>query len=58
MVLVHGSKPVVYYCPGKFYNFNAAVMHGNNLNLTECEVYQVEGEFNIHKQILYFDALL
>uniref|UniRef100_A0A671V4S1 TLDc domain-containing protein n=1 Tax=Sparus aurata TaxID=8175 RepID=A0A671V4S1_SPAAU len=44
LVLVHGSKPVVYNCPGKFYNFNPAEMHGNNLNLTECEVYQVEGD--------------
>ena len=58
LVLVNGSKPVVYNNPGKFYNFSAAEMHGNNLNLTECEVYQVEGEFIINKQILYFDALL
>uniref|UniRef100_A0A4W6CLB4 TLDc domain-containing protein n=1 Tax=Lates calcarifer TaxID=8187 RepID=A0A4W6CLB4_LATCA len=35
---------VVYSSPGNYYNFNAAEMHGNNLNLTECEVYQVEGK--------------
>ncbi|XP_070816550.1 interferon-induced protein 44-like [Chaetodon trifascialis] len=42
LVLVNGSKAVVYNNPGNHYNFNAAEMHGNNLNLTECEVYQVE----------------
>ncbi|XP_034533963.1 interferon-induced protein 44-like [Notolabrus celidotus] len=42
LVLVHGSKPVVHSNPGNYYNFNAAEMHGNDLNLTECEVYQVE----------------
>uniref|UniRef100_A0A671VAG5 Interferon-induced protein 44-like n=1 Tax=Sparus aurata TaxID=8175 RepID=A0A671VAG5_SPAAU len=42
LVLVNGSQPVVYTCPGNYYNFNAAEMHGNNLNLTECEVYHVE----------------
>ncbi|XP_051233348.1 interferon-induced protein 44-like isoform X1 [Dicentrarchus labrax] len=42
LVLVHGSQPVVYNNPGTYYNFNAAEMHGNDLNLTECEVYQVE----------------
>ncbi|XP_026003008.1 interferon-induced protein 44-like [Astatotilapia calliptera] len=42
LVLVHGSKPVAYSSPGNYYNFTAAEMHGNDLNLTECEVYQVE----------------
>ncbi|KAI3368611.1 hypothetical protein L3Q82_025615 [Scortum barcoo] len=42
LVLVNGSQAVVYSKPGNYYNFNAAEMHGNNLNLTECEVYQVE----------------
>ncbi|XP_038157879.1 interferon-induced protein 44-like isoform X5 [Cyprinodon tularosa] len=42
LVLVYGSKPVIYSNPGAEYNFNAAEMHGNDLNLTECEVYQVE----------------
>uniref|UniRef100_A0A671V7M1 Interferon-induced protein 44-like n=1 Tax=Sparus aurata TaxID=8175 RepID=A0A671V7M1_SPAAU len=45
LVLVNGSKPVVYINPGHYYDFdNAAEMHGNDLNLTECEVYQVEAE--------------
>ncbi|XP_028260603.1 interferon-induced protein 44-like [Parambassis ranga] len=42
LVLVHGSRPVAYSNPGNYYNFTAAEMHGNDLNLTECEVYQVE----------------
>uniref|UniRef100_UPI0037E79E60 interferon-induced protein 44-like n=1 Tax=Semicossyphus pulcher TaxID=241346 RepID=UPI0037E79E60 len=42
LVLVHGSKPVVHSNPANHYIFNAAEMHGNDLNLTECEVYQVE----------------
>ncbi|XP_044056384.1 interferon-induced protein 44-like isoform X1 [Siniperca chuatsi] len=42
LVLVSGSQAVVYNSPGNYYNFNAAEMHGNDLNLTECEVYQVE----------------
>ncbi|XP_042371101.1 interferon-induced protein 44-like [Plectropomus leopardus] len=42
LVLVNGSKAVVYSSPGNYYNFTAAEMHGNDLNLTECEVYQVE----------------
>ncbi|XP_041646398.1 interferon-induced protein 44-like [Cheilinus undulatus] len=42
LVLVNGSQPVVYSSPGNYYNFNAVEMHGNDLNLIECEVYQVE----------------
>ncbi|CAJ1060901.1 Hypothetical predicted protein [Xyrichtys novacula] len=42
LVLVNGNQPVVYNNPGNYYNFDAAEMHGNDLNLTECEVYQVE----------------
>ncbi|XP_013862747.1 interferon-induced protein 44-like [Austrofundulus limnaeus] len=43
LVLLNGSTPVVYSKPaGGHYNFNAAEMHGNDLNLIECEVYQVE----------------
>ncbi|XP_078114792.1 interferon-induced protein 44-like isoform X1 [Sander vitreus] len=42
LVLVNGSKAVVYNSPGNYYNFNAAEMHGNDLNLTECEVYEVK----------------
>lgn len=44
LVLVNGSRPVTHSNPGNYYNFNAAEMHGNDLNLTECEVYQVEGK--------------
>nr|XP_046246600.1 interferon-induced protein 44-like [Scatophagus argus]XP_046246601.1 interferon-induced protein 44-like [Scatophagus argus] len=42
LVLVNESQKVVHNSPGKGYNFDAAQMHGNDLNLTECEVYQVE----------------
>ncbi|XP_008291241.1 interferon-induced protein 44-like, partial [Stegastes partitus] len=42
LILVNQSKPVVHSNPGNYYNFTAAEMHGNDLNLTECEVYQVE----------------
>ncbi|XP_047442382.1 interferon-induced protein 44-like isoform X2 [Mugil cephalus] len=42
LILANGSKATVYSNPGTYYNFNAAEMHGNDLNLTECEVYQVE----------------
>ncbi|XP_037625756.1 interferon-induced protein 44-like isoform X3 [Sebastes umbrosus] len=41
-VLVNGSKAVVYSDPGNHYNFTDEEMHGNDLNLTECEVYEVE----------------
>uniref|UniRef100_A0A8C7YPJ7 TLDc domain-containing protein n=1 Tax=Oryzias sinensis TaxID=183150 RepID=A0A8C7YPJ7_9TELE len=46
LVLANGNQPIVYSSPGKYYNFNAAELHGNNLNMTECEVYQVEGKSN------------
>ncbi|XP_041862683.1 interferon-induced protein 44-like [Melanotaenia boesemani] len=49
LILVHGSKQVVYSNPGKFYTFSAAEMHGNDLNLTECEVYQVEQTTELEK---------
>ncbi|XP_076580974.1 interferon-induced protein 44-like [Chaetodon auriga] len=42
LVLVNASQAVVYNNPGNYYSFNAAEVHGNDLNLTECEVYQVE----------------
>ncbi|XP_047442390.1 interferon-induced protein 44-like [Mugil cephalus] len=42
LALAKGNNAVVYSSPRKYYNFNAAEMHGNDLNLTECEVYQVE----------------
>ncbi|XP_054459159.1 interferon-induced protein 44-like [Anoplopoma fimbria] len=41
-VLVTGGKATVLSNPGNHYNFNAEEMHGDDLNLTECEVYEVE----------------
>lgn len=52
LALVNGGQAKVYSNPGNYYNFNAAEMHGNDLNLTECEVYQVEGKFSLNNQIL------
>ncbi|KAM8744973.1 interferon-induced protein 44-like [Acanthopagrus schlegelii] len=49
LVLVNGSQPVVHNNPGNYYNFSAAEMHGNDLNLTECEVYQVEETKELEK---------
>ncbi|XP_033181046.1 interferon-induced protein 44-like isoform X2 [Mastacembelus armatus] len=42
LVLVYGNQSVVHSNPGNYYDFSAADMHGNDLQLTECEVYQVE----------------
>ncbi|XP_047442377.1 interferon-induced protein 44-like [Mugil cephalus] len=47
LILANGNNAVVYSSPGKYYNFNAAEMHGNDLNLTECEVYQVEEDTTV-----------
>uniref|UniRef100_A0A4W6CL91 TLDc domain-containing protein n=1 Tax=Lates calcarifer TaxID=8187 RepID=A0A4W6CL91_LATCA len=52
LVLVNGNQAVVYSSPGNYYNFNAAEMHGNNLNLTECEVYQVEETTELERKEL------
>uniref|UniRef100_A0A087XZJ2 TLDc domain-containing protein n=1 Tax=Poecilia formosa TaxID=48698 RepID=A0A087XZJ2_POEFO len=41
LVLVHTGKPIVYSNAASYYPFNAAQMHGNDLNLIDCEVYQV-----------------
>uniref|UniRef100_A0A3Q3R355 TLDc domain-containing protein n=1 Tax=Monopterus albus TaxID=43700 RepID=A0A3Q3R355_MONAL len=49
LVLVNGSKAVVHSNPGQYYNFPPAEMHGNNLNLTECEVYEVEETTELEK---------
>lgn len=43
----NGSNPVVYSNPGGHYYFDAAEMHGNDLNLTDCEVYRVEGKLSL-----------
>ncbi|XP_014872467.1 interferon-induced protein 44-like [Poecilia latipinna] len=41
LVLVHTGKPIVYSNAASYYPFNAAQMHGNDLNLIDCEVFQV-----------------
>ncbi|XP_036375353.1 interferon-induced protein 44-like [Megalops cyprinoides] len=42
LIFLYQSRAAVYSNPGNYYNFNAAEMHGNDLQLTECEVYRVE----------------
>lgn len=54
LILLDEGKPVVYNSPGNYYSFNAAQMNGNDLKLTECEVYQVEGKFSLISQTLMF----
>uniref|UniRef100_A0A8C8DGN1 TLDc domain-containing protein n=1 Tax=Oryzias sinensis TaxID=183150 RepID=A0A8C8DGN1_9TELE len=53
LILVYKNQKKMYSNPGsfggplhsKYYNFTAEKMHGNDLDLTECEVYQVEESF-------------
>uniref|UniRef100_A0A8C7LS09 TLDc domain-containing protein n=2 Tax=Oncorhynchus mykiss TaxID=8022 RepID=A0A8C7LS09_ONCMY len=47
LLLMNANTATVISIPGNYYIFNAAEMHGNNLNLTECEVYKVEEGGNI-----------
>ncbi|KAM9341769.1 interferon-induced protein 44-like [Symphorus nematophorus] len=42
LVFLHEDKPQVVSNPGTRFNFKAEAMHGNNLALTEFEVYRVE----------------
>uniref|UniRef100_A0A3B3BCT4 TLDc domain-containing protein n=1 Tax=Oryzias melastigma TaxID=30732 RepID=A0A3B3BCT4_ORYME len=50
LILVHKDEQKVYsnqssftgYLYTKYYTFTAEKMHGNDLDLTDCEVYQVE----------------
>ncbi|XP_027130861.1 interferon-induced protein 44 isoform X1 [Larimichthys crocea] len=42
LVFLHGDKAEFQSNPGTSFNFQAAEMHGNDLNLTEFEVYRVE----------------
>ncbi|XP_032426946.1 interferon-induced protein 44-like [Xiphophorus hellerii] len=49
LALVHSNQPVTHSAPGNYYNFTAAEMHGNDLKLTECEVYQVEESTELEK---------
>ncbi|XP_032427042.1 interferon-induced protein 44-like isoform X2 [Xiphophorus hellerii] len=41
LVLINTGMPVVHSEAASYYPFNAAQMHGNDLNLIECEVYQL-----------------
>ncbi|XP_035996874.1 interferon-induced protein 44-like [Fundulus heteroclitus] len=49
LVLINGSQPVTYSNPQSYYKFNPTQMHGNDLNLTECEVYLVEESTELEK---------
>ncbi|KAJ8341993.1 hypothetical protein SKAU_G00319210 [Synaphobranchus kaupii] len=42
LLFLNGNAAAVASAPGSLYNFEAAEMHGNDLVLTECEVYRVE----------------
>ncbi|XP_040926598.1 interferon-induced protein 44-like isoform X1 [Betta splendens] len=50
LILMYKSKARVYSGPGNYYTFNAEDMHGNNLKLTECEVYQVQESTELEKE--------
>lgn len=43
MVFLYNNTATVYSNPGT-YNFDPVEMHGNDLQLCECEAYRVEGE--------------
>ncbi|XP_049917254.1 interferon-induced protein 44-like isoform X2 [Epinephelus moara] len=43
LVFLNEDKPEVQSKPGTSFHFQAAAMHGDDLNLTEFEVYRVEG---------------
>ncbi|KAM6892547.1 interferon-induced protein 44-like, partial [Xenentodon cancila] len=49
LVLLSGNTTAVYSNPGSYYNFTAVEMHGNDLKLTECEVYQLEESPELEK---------
>ncbi|XP_061593253.1 interferon-induced protein 44-like [Cololabis saira] len=49
LVLVNGNKPLMQSNPGGHYTFNPVEMHGNDLDLTECEVYQLEETSELEK---------
>ncbi|KAK7938261.1 hypothetical protein WMY93_001587 [Mugilogobius chulae] len=49
LVLMNGGAAVTYSNPGNYYTFPAAEMHGNDLQLIECEVYQVEETTELEK---------
>ncbi|KAK2826470.1 hypothetical protein Q5P01_020684 [Channa striata] len=43
LVFLHEDQPAILSNPGAGFNFQAAAMHGENLDLTELEVFRVEG---------------
>lgn len=42
LLFLHNNGAAIYSNPGNFFNFDPLRMHGNDLVLTECEVYRVE----------------
>ncbi|XP_030646904.1 interferon-induced protein 44-like [Chanos chanos] len=42
LYFLYNNSATIHCKPGHYYTFNAATLHGNNLQLTECEVYQVK----------------
>ncbi|KAJ8395511.1 hypothetical protein AAFF_G00032450 [Aldrovandia affinis] len=42
LLFLNQNTATVCTNPGIYYNFNAGEMHGNDLQLTECEVYRVQ----------------
>ncbi|KAL2097906.1 hypothetical protein ACEWY4_007113 [Coilia grayii] len=42
LVFLYDNTASVYSNPGNFFNFDPIKMHGNDLQLIECEVYRVE----------------
>lgn len=46
LVFLYNNTAMVYSNPGT-YHFDPVQMHGNDLHLSECEVYRVEGEIDL-----------
>ncbi|XP_065133182.1 interferon-induced protein 44-like isoform X2 [Paramisgurnus dabryanus] len=42
LFFIYNNTATVYSNPGQYFQFDPMQMHGNNLNLTEFEVYRVE----------------
>ncbi|KAL2097905.1 hypothetical protein ACEWY4_007112 [Coilia grayii] len=42
LIFLHNNADTIHSNPGNFFNFDPIKMHGNNLQLLECEVYRVE----------------
>lgn len=56
LIFLDNNTATVYSNPiAGTYQFNAFQMHGNDLNLTECEVYRVEG---LYYFVLFFNYLI